>query len=141
MSEWQKTACILCELNCGIEIMTEGKEIRKVRGDKDHPVSQGYLCQKASRLNHYQTSKDRLTRPLRRTPEGKFEAISWDTAIQEIAEKLDGIKHAYGGDKIFYYGGGGQGNHLPGAYSRATLSALGVKYKSTALAQEKTGEI
>ncbi|MEE3332341.1 MAG: molybdopterin-dependent oxidoreductase, partial [Myxococcota bacterium] len=45
-----------------------------------------------------------------------------------------------GGDAILYYGGGGQGNHLPGAYSRATRSALDSRYVSNALAQEKTGE-
>ncbi|MEC8068215.1 MAG: molybdopterin dinucleotide binding domain-containing protein, partial [Actinomycetota bacterium] len=38
------------------------------------------------------------------------------------------------------YGGGGQGNHLPGGYSGATRKALGMKYSSNALAQEKTGE-
>ena len=42
--------------------------------------------------------------------------------------------------RFFYYGGGGQGNHLPGAYSTATRRALGSRYRSSALAQEKTGE-
>ncbi len=141
MSEWKKTACILCELNCGIEVLAEDGEIKKVRGDKQHPASKGYLCQKASRLNHYHTGRDRVTAPLRRMSDGQFEKISWDRAIAEIAAKLGAIKDQHGGDKIFYYGGGGQGNHLPGAYSRATLAAFGAKYKSTAIAQEKTGEI
>jgi anaerobic selenocysteine-containing dehydrogenase len=44
-----------------------------------------------------------------------------------------------GGDKIFYYGGGGQGNHLGGGYSGPVRNALGMKYTSSALAQEKTG--
>src|SRR5207302_38425 len=38
------------------------------------------------------------------------------------------------------YGGGGQGNHLPGAYATATRRALGSRHRSSALAQEKTGE-
>ena len=38
-----------------------------------------------------------------------------------------------------YYGGGGQGNHFPGAYARSVLQTLGVQYRSNALAQEKTG--
>ena len=50
------------------------------------------------------------------------------------------IRDAYGGDKVFYYGGGGQGNHLGGAYSGAFLKAIGSRYRSSALAQEKTGE-
>jgi formate dehydrogenase len=50
------------------------------------------------------------------------------------------VRDAHGGESILYYGGGGQGNHLPGAYSRATRAALGSVYASNALAQEKTGE-
>ena len=50
------------------------------------------------------------------------------------------MRDAHGGDTIFYYGGGGQGNHLGGAYGAATLKALGARYRSSALAQEKTGE-
>src|SRR6202008_3075085 len=66
--------------------------------------------------------------------------IDWDTAIVEIAEGFKHIRDTYGGDKIFYYGGGGQGNHLGGAYSGAFLKALGSRYRSNALAQEKTRE-
>ena len=61
--------------------------------------------------------------------------------ISSTGSGVNSVQDVYGGDKIFYYGGGGQGNHLPGAYSRATLSAFGSIYKSTAIAQEKTGEI
>ena len=141
--EWHSSACILCELNCGIKVQTggvEGREIVRIRGDEDHPASQGYLCQKASGLNHYQNGKDRITSPLRRRADGSFEEIDWDTATREIMERFGAIRDTHGGDKIFYYGGGGQGNHLPGAYSSATRSVLGSVYRSSALAQEKTGE-
>ena len=57
-----------------------------------------------------------------------------------MSERLAAIRDAHGGEKIFYYGGGGQGNHLGGAYSSATRAALGMRYASNALAQEKTGE-
>ena len=50
------------------------------------------------------------------------------------------MRDTHGGDTIFYYGGGGQGNHLPGAYAAARGAALGSRYRSSALAQEKTGE-
>jgi anaerobic selenocysteine-containing dehydrogenase len=63
-----------------------------------------------------------------------------DTAIREVAAKLVAIRDTQGGDKILYYGGGGQGNHLPGAFATATRAALGIRYASNALAQEKTGE-
>lgn len=138
--EWAPTACILCECNCGIEVQLDGRRLARIRGDKAHPASQGYTCNKAMRLDHYQNGRDRLTRPLRRRPDGGFEEIDWDTAIAEVAERLGAVRDAHGGETIFYYGGGGQGNHLGGAYSRALLSALGARYRSSALAQEKMGE-
>jgi anaerobic selenocysteine-containing dehydrogenase len=139
-TDWQPTACILCECNCGIVVQVEDRKLAKIRGDKDHPGTQGYTCNKALRLDHYQNNRARLTSPMRRRPDGSYEEIDWDTAIVEIAEGFKRIRDTYGGDKIFYYGGGGQGNHLGGAYSGAFLKALGSKYRSNALAQEKTGE-
>jgi anaerobic selenocysteine-containing dehydrogenase len=136
---WHKTACVLCSNNCGIEVRIDGREITRVRGDKDHPGSNGYTCEKALRVNYYQNGRDRLTKPLRREADGTFTELDWDTAIAEVAEKLTGIRDAVGGDKIMYYGGGGQGNHLPGAYARGVMQTLGMQYRSNALAQEKTG--
>ncbi|BBY30193.1 molybdopterin-dependent oxidoreductase [Mycolicibacterium sediminis] len=139
-AEWQPTACILCECNCGIVVQTRDRTIAKIRGDKAHPTSQGYTCNKALRLDHYQNDRNRLTSPLRRRSDGSYEEIDWDTAIAEIAAGFAGIRDEHGGDKVFYYGGGGQGNHLGGAYSGAFLKAIGSRYRSNALAQEKTGE-
>jgi anaerobic selenocysteine-containing dehydrogenase len=139
-AEWHKSACILCSINCGIEVQLDGRRLARIRGDKANPRSEGYTCEKALRLDYYQNGRDRLTTPLRRRRDGGFEPIDWDTAIAEIAERLTQVRDAYGGASIFYYGGGGQGNHLGGAYSAATRRALGAIYTSNALAQEKTGE-
>lgn len=141
--EWKPTACILCECNCGLEVQLggeDGRRLIKVRGDKAHPASEGYACEKPSRLDYYQNDAGRLTKPLRRRQDGSFEEVDWDTAIREVAERFAAIRDEHGGDKILYYGGGGQGNHLPGGYSRSTRAALGIQYSSNALAQEKTGE-
>jgi anaerobic selenocysteine-containing dehydrogenase len=142
-SEWKSSACILCECNCGIEVELggdDGRQFVRVRGDDAHPVSQGYACEKASRIQYYQNGPHRLTKPLRRRADGTFEEIDWETAIREVAQRLAAVRDAYGGESILYYGGGGQGNHLPGAYGRATRAVLGSRYLSSALAQEKTGE-
>ena len=136
---WHKTACVLCSANCGIEVRIDGREIVRVRGDKEHPSSKGYTCEKGLRVNHYQNGRDRLTSPLKRMEDGTFIEISWDQAIKEVADQLVGIRDTYGGDKILYYGGGGQGNHFPGAYARSVIQTLGIQYRSNALAQEKTG--
>lgn len=137
---WHKSACILCENNCGIQIQRDGRRFAKIRGDKDHVATAGYTCNKALRLDHYQNGGARLTTPLRREADGTFTPVDWDTAISEIATRLTAVRDAHGGDKIFFYGGGGQGNHLGGAYSGALMRALGARYRSNPLAQEKTGE-
>ena len=141
-TDWQPSACILCECNCGVEIRlgADGHTFDRIRGDKAHPASQGYTCEKALRLDHYQNHTDRLTSPLRRRADGTFEEISWEVAIREVAERFAAVRDAHGGETIFYYGGGGQGNHLGGGYSGATLRALGGRYRANALSQEKTGE-
>jgi anaerobic selenocysteine-containing dehydrogenase len=137
---WHQTACILCECNCGIEVETDGAQLARIRGDKAHPGSKGYTCNKAMRLDRYQNGPHRISSPLRRAADGSYEQIDWDTAISEVAAGFKAISEQHGGESIFYYGGGGQGNHLGGAYSGALLKALGARHRSSALAQEKTGE-
>ena len=105
---WHPTACILCSRNCGLEVQIENGHLTKVRGDAKHPVSAGYLCQKAMRLDHYQNHADRLETPLRRRPDGSFEPISWETAALEIARRLTAIRETHGAGALAYYGGGGQ---------------------------------
>jgi anaerobic selenocysteine-containing dehydrogenase len=143
MSEWKSTACILCECNCGIEVQLggeDGRRLVKFRGDDAHPASRGYACEKPHRLDFYQNGPHRLTKPLRRRKDGTFEEIDWETAIREVAARFAAIRDEHGGESIFYYGGGGQGNHLPGVYGPSTRSLLGSIHSASALSQEKTGE-
>ncbi|MGS2810398.1 molybdopterin-dependent oxidoreductase [Nocardia sp. MW-W600-9] len=135
------TACVLCECNCGITVELDGRRLAKIRGDKTHPASAGYTCEKAMRLDLYQNGPHRLTTPLKRQADGSYREIDWDTALDEIAARLAALRDEHGGDTIFFYGGGGQGNHLGSANALALRGALGSGYHSNALAQEKTGEI
>ena len=134
------TACILCSRNCGLEVETDGARFTKIRGDKKHPDSKGYICQKAARLEHYQNHDDRLTEPLKRLPDGEFVPVSWDEALKDIAIRLNRIRETHGGDAFAFCGGGGQGNHLGAAYSQQLLAAMDSKFVYSSLAQEKTGD-
>ena len=141
---WHKSACILCECNCGVEIRlgADGHTFDRVRGDKEHPASQGYTCEKALRLDHYQNGRgERVLSPLRRRDDGTYEEVDWETAAREVAARLGAVRDEFGGDKILYYGGGGQGNHLGGAYGAALHKGFGGRYRSSAIGQEKSGEI
>src|SRR5437016_13182501 len=121
--KWLKTACNLCYINCGIEVLVNDGRLEKVRG-----------------VPYYAHHRDRLTTPLRRRADGGFDEIEWDVAIAEIAERLRDIVDRYGGKSIALYGGGGQGNHARGAYANGLLRALGSRSVFNALSQEKTGD-
>ena len=138
MSSWQKTSCACCAQNCGLEVMVEGNRIIKVRADKQNPRSEGYCCRKGLKIAHYQQHEDRLKRPLKRVGD-EFKEISWDQALDEIAERLKSTVETYGPRSLAYMGGGGQGCHFEAAFGVRLLRALGSHYHYSPLAQELTG--
>lgn len=138
MDEWKKTTCILCSVNCGLEVQTEGRRITKVRGDKGSPRSQGYACRKGLSIAYFQDHAERLTHPLKRVGD-RFEKLSWEQATEEIAAKLKELVDAHGPRCLAYMGGGGQGCHFEAAFGVRLLRALGSRYHYSALAQELTG--
>ena len=138
MSEWQKTSCVLCFNNCGLEVITEGSKIIKVRGDKENPRSQGYLCRKGANVAYFQNNPERLRFPLKRAGDN-FDRISWDKALDEIATKLKETVQTHGPRSIAYMGGGGQGCHFEAAFGLRFLNGLGSRNHYSPLAQELTG--
>ena len=80
-----------CPDTCGISVTVDNGRATKIRGDKEHPFTDGYLCTKVAHYLDRVYHPDRLTRPLRRIGkkgEGKFEPISWAEAIATIAGKF-----------------------------------------------------
>jgi len=138
MTEWKKTSCVLCAQNCGLEVQVENNRIVRVKGDKANPRSQGYVCNKGTNIAYHQHHSDRLTVPLKRTPDG-FKEISWDQAISEISEKLKGIVDTHGPRSFAFMGGGGQGCQTDAAFGVTLLKGLGSRYHYSPLAQELTG--
>ena len=133
-----KTGCVLFAQNCGLEIEVENNRIVKVRGDKSNAKSEGYICRKGLNVAYHQHNADRLKYPLKKVRD-KFERISWDQAIDEIATKLKGIIDEYGPRSFAYMGGGGQGCHFEAAFGVRLMRSLGSQYQYSALAQEFSG--
>ena len=80
-----------CPDTCGMHISVENGIAVKVEGAKDMPFTQGTLCTKVARYLERTYSKDRLLYPMKRVGakgEGRFERISWDEALDTIAEKF-----------------------------------------------------
>ena len=138
MSEWKKTSCVLCGQNCGLEVLTAGSKIIKVRADGENPRSQGYMCRKGANIAYFQNNPERLKFPLKRVG-GRLERVSWDMALDEIAVRLGDIVKKHGPKSVAYMGGGGQGCHFEAAFGVRFLQGLGSKNHYSPLAQELTG--
>jgi anaerobic selenocysteine-containing dehydrogenase len=138
VNEWKKTSCVLCYSNCGLEVCTEGSKIIKVRGDKENPRSHGYICRKGANIAFFQNNPERLRHPLKRVG-NRFERISWDAALNEIAEKIKETVQTHGPRSLAYMGGGGQGCHFEAAFGVRFLHGLGSKNHYSPLAQELSG--
>ncbi len=80
-----------CPDTCALLVTVEDGVATEVKGDPDHPTTAGVLCTKVSRYTERTYSPDRLLYPMRRAGkkgEGKFERISWEQALDEIAARL-----------------------------------------------------
>ena len=96
-----------CYDGCGIVVIKRGGKITKVLGDPEHPVSRGALCGKCALAYNgvFRDPAARLTTPLRRSGakgSGRFEPISWDAAIGEIAERFAAIAAETGPEAIIH---------------------------------------
>lgn len=99
-----KSDCILCINSCGIDAYVEDGRLVKVKGMKEHPISEGILCPRGEALPEWVYSPDRLEHPLKKTDSG-WERISWDEALDTTAEKLKKIKDKYGARALAVYTG------------------------------------
>ena len=96
-----RTICGFCHTNCGMEVGVVDGRIVSVRGDAGHPANRGRLCPKGLAAPEVVHAPDRLTHPLRRTSKGGFGRVSWDEALDAIAEKLLSIHSKYGPESVF----------------------------------------
>ncbi|MBW2368186.1 MAG: molybdopterin-dependent oxidoreductase [Deltaproteobacteria bacterium] len=89
------TDCTLCYHSCGTKVtVKEGKAV-KLEGLKSHPLNKGALCPKGTAALEWIYSPDRIKHPMKRV-NGRFEQISWNQALDEIADKLAQLKAEYG---------------------------------------------
>ena len=136
--KWHSTACLVCAMNCGLEVQVVDNRIAKVRGDKRNPFSRGYTCSKGLTVGKLVDHKQRVKTPLKRMPGGTYAPISWQDAVSEIAAKFGDIKERHGPGAVALLGGGGQANHLDFLYAVGFLNLLGSRRHFHTLAQEFT---
>lgn len=99
-----------CPDTCALEVEVENNRVQKIRGNRDHPNTSGFICSKVAQFHKRIYHKDRLLYPMRRTAakgKGQFERISWDEALKEIATQFQRVTQEWGGEAIlpYHYGG------------------------------------
>lgn len=120
-----ETVCPLdCPDACTLSITLRGGLIAKIDGSTANDVTRGYICAKVRRFGQRIYGEDRLQFPaVRRGPKGKgkFRRVSWDAALDLIAEKLDAARAAHGAESILPLCYGGSNGMLTQDYADAIL--------------------
>lgn len=97
--------CCGCTQQCGILVDVSAGRIVDVRGDRDHPVSLGFICPKGSNAPELVYHAQRLTGPLKRVGprgSGHWEAVDWDSALDDIAARIRAITGQHGSESLAY---------------------------------------
>ncbi len=98
--------CNLCEAICGLEFTFENGSVKSVRGNADDPLSSGHICPKGVALVDVYKDRDRLRRPVRRVGTGahaRWVEISWDEALDRVADGLTTASNTHGRNSVGIY--------------------------------------
>ena len=96
---------------CRFNVYVEDEKVVKIEGDKEHPYTKGFICRKGLMHLHRHNHPDRIYKPLLKV-HGKWEEISFEKALDIMAEKLSTYKERYGSQSILYYEQYGSGSLL-----------------------------
>ena len=113
VAAWKPSVCPLCAAGCGLTVRVMEADVdtvrsgqsgvvrmgvaKKLEGNAAHPINRGRLCARGQAAIQVTFHPDRITQPLKRSGnrgDGKYEAISWDAAIAQLAAQLDGLAGA-----------------------------------------------
>jgi anaerobic selenocysteine-containing dehydrogenase len=118
-----------CPDTCVMTVTVENGRAVELGGDAAHPFTRGFLCAKVNRYLERVYSPERLLHPLRRTGrkgEGRFERVSWDDALDEIAARLAAVAAEHGPQAILPYSyAGNMGLLSYASMDRRFFGALG----------------
>ena len=125
-----------CPSVCGLDVeIIDGKTVGRIHGAKDHSYTAGVICAKVARYAERIHHKERLLYPLRRVGtkgSGQFERISWDEALDIVAQKFNAAEDAFGAQSIWpYYYAGTMGKVQRDGINRLTHAKKYSRYYSS----------
>ncbi|MGD0694672.1 MAG: molybdopterin-dependent oxidoreductase [Terriglobia bacterium] len=117
MRETHRTFCGLCHPRCGARLVIEDGRAIKVEGDAEHPISRGRLCARGRLLVDHLYHPSRLNYPLKRVGArgaNEWQRLSWDQALDEVAERLASLRDHYGAETLSFTHGTHRTYHWDG---------------------------
>jgi assimilatory nitrate reductase catalytic subunit len=125
-----ETHCPYCSLQCGMRL--SGRRTLEVSAWEEFPVNEGGLCRKGWTAAGLIGHRERLTTPLLRDRgTGEFRPVSWDEALDVVADRLRELQAEHGRDTVGVFGGGGLTNekaYLLGKFARVALGTSQIDY-------------
>ena len=110
--DWAKAPCRFCGTGCSVNVATKDGRVVATHGDINSPVNKGLSCVKGYFLSKIMYGKDRLTKPLLRKTNGKYDKngefteVSWDEAFDVMAEKFKAALKEKGPKGVGMFGSG-----------------------------------
>ncbi|MBA4271228.1 MAG: nitrate reductase, partial [Methylobacterium sp.] len=98
-----RTACPYCGVGCGVLATPDGRGGATIAGDPAHPANLGRLCSKGAALGETLGLGSRVLHPLRRNATGGYDRVSWDSALDAVADGLRAIIARDGPEAVAFY--------------------------------------
>lgn len=126
-----KTHCPYCAFQCGMDVtVTQGHPLA-IQADPDFPVNRGQMCIKGFNAGALIDNEARVLSPLLRNANGSLAPVSWDTALDYVAEKLIALRNKHGAPALGAFGSGALTNeklYLLGKFVRVVLGSPNIDY-------------
>jgi anaerobic selenocysteine-containing dehydrogenase len=106
MSKYLSVCPLDCPDTCSVLITVEDNKVTKLEGNPNHPITRGFACVKMVKYPERQNRDDRLLYPMKRVGkkgEGKFERVTWEEALDDIAKRTQNIIDTHGGEAVLPY--------------------------------------
>lgn len=99
----KRALCTFCPGMCGVLVHVKDGQIVKIEGNREHPVSRGFTCERMRYAIKWLYHPEHLNYPLKRAGkrgENKWQRITWEQALDEIAAKLGALKEQFGPETL-----------------------------------------
>ena len=125
-----QTHCCFCGQQCGVTLLVKNEQVVGVEPWEEFPFNQGKLCPKGVKRYLQNNHPDRLRYPLVRSGNG-FARISWDEALEQVAERFQRLQARHGRDSVAVLSGASLTNekaYLMGKFARVALGTRNIDY-------------